>query len=204
MYSHKKMRFLKKAKNSLQNLLVPVGGSIVAGPVPATIEGIGKGYPGRASITPVLDVFMTLLSLGRTGYTALLQQRKELLPYCQQALAAVAAKHGERLLHTPGNTISIGLNLVVCSNPWMSVDDVFLALGMSLASVAALCPPGKDITFFGAILFGRCVSGTRVINTTERSKVGPLSFTVHRQLMSRFPPLRQLIASLHAGIRRAY
>ena len=32
------------------------------------IEAIGKTYPGRASVAPVLDVFITLLDLGASGY----------------------------------------------------------------------------------------------------------------------------------------
>ncbi len=91
-----------------KNLLVPVGGALVAGPDAAFVDAIGQLYPGRASAAPAVDVFLTLLSLGRQGYAQLLRQRKELFPYCRAALAALAAKHGERLLETPANSISIG------------------------------------------------------------------------------------------------
>jgi O-phospho-L-seryl-tRNASec:L-selenocysteinyl-tRNA synthase len=87
------------------------------------------------------DVFITLLTLGREGYQHLLQQRKDAYVYLQEKLAAVAAAHGERVLSTRGNPIS---------------------LAMTLSTVARdLTLAGKDVTFFGSMLFTRCVSGTR-------------------------------------------
>jgi O-phospho-L-seryl-tRNASec:L-selenocysteinyl-tRNA synthase len=59
-----------------KNLMVPVGGSIVAGFQPEFIANISKTYPGRASASPVIDVFITLLSLGWSGYKELRQRRK--------------------------------------------------------------------------------------------------------------------------------
>lgn len=87
------------------------------------------------------DVFITLLTLGREGYQNLLQQRKDAYVYLQEKLAAVAAAHGEQVLSTRGNPIS---------------------LAMTLSTVARdLTLAGKDVTFFGSMLFTRCVSGTR-------------------------------------------
>ena len=64
-----------------KNFMVPVGGAIIAGPDEKFMEAIAKNYPGRASGSPVLDLFITLLSLGRNGYEKLLQERKvHLLP----------------------------------------------------------------------------------------------------------------------------
>lgn len=40
-----------------------------------------------------------------------LQQREELLPYLRQRLAVVAAAHGEVVLDTPGNPISVAMTL---------------------------------------------------------------------------------------------
>lgn len=71
---------------------------------------------------------MTLLNMGRKGYASLLRERKELVKYFQGELSQVAAKHGERLLHSPANTISFAMSLAhltpstsesnkVCSHP---------------------------------------------------------------------------------------
>ena len=50
-----------------KNFMVPVGGAIIAGQNKDVIEAIGQAYPGRASAAPLMDVFITLLSLGSTG-----------------------------------------------------------------------------------------------------------------------------------------
>lgn len=63
---------------------------------------------GRASASPAMDVFITLLSLGINGYKHLISQRKEMYKYMREELQKVATKHGERLLETKNNPISIG------------------------------------------------------------------------------------------------
>ena len=62
-------------------------------------------------MAPLLDVLMTLLHWGAPGWAAALAAREELFVYARQALGAFAARHGERLLHTPGNPISLALTL---------------------------------------------------------------------------------------------
>jgi O-phospho-L-seryl-tRNASec:L-selenocysteinyl-tRNA synthase len=121
--------------------MVPVGGAVVCSPSADTVAAIGKAYPGRASIAPTLDLFITLLSMGAEGYTGLLAEREALVPRFQQALAQCAAEHGETLLSSPRNTIS---------------------LAMSLRTVSA---PSK----LGSMLFTRCVSGTRVVDNSSSS-----------------------------------
>jgi hypothetical protein len=51
-------------------------GAIVAGPSKKFIEEVNKAYPGRASASPIIDLFITLLSLGVSGWKRLLQERK--------------------------------------------------------------------------------------------------------------------------------
>ena len=52
---------------------------------------------------------MTLLSLGARGYKELLDQRKTVYARLREKLSGVAEKHGERVLHTPSNPISLGM-----------------------------------------------------------------------------------------------
>ncbi|NXD06452.1 SPCS transferase, partial [Nothocercus nigrocapillus] len=59
-----------------KNFMVPVGGAIIAGFSESFIQEISKMYPGRASASPSLDVLITLLSLGTSGYKQLLKERK--------------------------------------------------------------------------------------------------------------------------------
>lgn len=65
-------------------------------------------FVGRASSSPAIDVFITLLSLGINGYKNLVTQRKEMYNYLRDELSKVASKHGERLLDTKNNPISMG------------------------------------------------------------------------------------------------
>jgi hypothetical protein len=44
---------------------VPVGGAVIASPSTALVDAVSQMYPGRASIGPALDVFVTLLELVR-------------------------------------------------------------------------------------------------------------------------------------------
>ena len=60
-----------------------------------------------------MDLFITLLSLGVSGYKQLLKERKELFTYLAEQLKRCAEKHGERLLHTPHNPISMGMYLII-------------------------------------------------------------------------------------------
>ncbi|KAJ8317506.1 hypothetical protein KUTeg_005410 [Tegillarca granosa] len=91
-----------------KNFMVPVGGSVIAGFDEKLIEKISKTYPGRASGSPSTDIFITLLSLGSSGYTKLLKERKINYKYLSDKLSECAAKHGERLLGIQHNHISMG------------------------------------------------------------------------------------------------
>lgn len=61
-----------------KNFMVPVGGSIIASYnlFFNITSAISSFYPGRASISPILDLFITLLHLGKKGFTDLLTERK--------------------------------------------------------------------------------------------------------------------------------
>ncbi|XP_035671744.1 O-phosphoseryl-tRNA(Sec) selenium transferase-like [Branchiostoma floridae] len=124
-----------------KNFMVPVGGSIIAGPDETFIAEVSKMYPGRASASPSIDLFITLMSLGRSGYKKLLAERKEMFQYLSAELSRVAEEKGERLLKTPHNPISMAMSL----------------------SGSAAGHVGKEVTQLGAMLFTRCVSGTRVV-----------------------------------------
>ncbi|EQC33319.1 O-phosphoseryl-tRNA(Sec) selenium transferase [Saprolegnia diclina VS20] len=128
-----------------KNFLVPVGGAVICGSDKAFVQAIGKLYPGRASNAPALDLFITMLHLGRRGYKALLDERKRLVPYFHAALTSVATAYGERVLETRHNDISF------C---------------MTLSHVT-----GKDATFLGSMLFSRGVSGTRVVTGTANATI---------------------------------
>lgn len=63
---------------------------------------------GRASASPVVDLFITLLSMGVQGYTSLMTQRSEHMDYLRTRLGEVANSFDLQLLQTKNNPISIG------------------------------------------------------------------------------------------------
>lgn len=65
-------------------------------------------FPGRASSSPSIDVFITLLSLGLNGYKKLLSERKDNYILLKSEMVKIAQKHGEKVLETKNNPISIG------------------------------------------------------------------------------------------------
>lgn len=133
-----------------KNFLVPVGGAIVAAPKSQLVDKISNLYPGRASMSPILDLFMTLLSLGASGWKRLLQERKDNAAWFQERFSEAADKQGMRLLKVPANRISFAVDL------------------SSLA--ASLKEKGQGdtdhLTFLGSALFTRRVSGPRVVLCT--------------------------------------
>ncbi len=154
-------------QSSDKNFLVPVGGACIAScsdkygkPL---IAKVSATYPGRASVSPILDLFCTLLSLGADGWTALLDARHALLPSFRRRLASVAEAHGERLLATPNNSIS---------------------MAVSLTSGGGGRPP----TAMGASLWVRLVSGARIVApSSKRKEVAGVSFANYGSHCDEYP-----------------
>ncbi|XP_053653555.1 O-phosphoseryl-tRNA(Sec) selenium transferase [Cherax quadricarinatus] len=132
-----------------KNFMVPVGGAIIASFNTKFIEEVGKMYPGRASASPILDLFITLLSMGVKGYKQLLGERKELKTFLTRQMEEVAQKHGLRVLNT--------------KNP--------ISVAMTVPSDAH-----TSLTELGSMMFLRGISGTRVIATTDVKTIAGVKF----------------------------
>eukprot|EP00727_Mastigamoeba_balamuthi_P005477 m51a1_g1549 putative o-phosphoseryl-trna selenium transferase-like (648) ;mRNA; r:570341-574802 len=164
-----------------KNFMVPVGGAVIASPSREFVDAVSRSYPGRASMSPVLDLFMTLLSMGRDQYKHLLAERKELFAYFTGRMQALAEAHGERLLATPHNNISFGMTL-----------STFVGSG------ASKCSPA----FVGSMLFSRGCSGTRVFTPgDERKKVCGVEFASYGAHADGYP-LPYLTAACAIGVTR--
>ena len=134
-----------------KNFLVPVGGAVVFSPRAGFIDSLSAMYPGRASAAPVLDLLITLLSMGEEGFQRLLRERLELVPLLREGLSSIVTRYpewGMRLLPAERNTISVAVALAPADRQ-------------------------KDLTFLGSMLFSRNVSGCRVVVKSE--KVTPIS-----------------------------
>ncbi|RZF40213.1 hypothetical protein LSTR_LSTR011987 [Laodelphax striatellus] len=162
-----------------KNFLVPVGGAVISGFEKGLLEKIAKNYPGRASASPAMDVFMTLLSLGVNGYKQLIGQRKEMYKYLKEELAKIAHKHQERLLDTKNNPISIAMTLTSLTGG-----------------------DSKRISMLGSMLFLRCVSGTRVITGVELKEVAGYKFEGWGAHYSNYPT-PYLTAAATLGMRKS-
>lgn len=133
-----------------KNFLVPVGGAVVAAKDSRFLSALAATYPGRASSAPVLDLFITLLAMGASGYRQLLAERERMRALVADGLRGLLRESGEGLLPAPRNTIS---------------------------SAAPLRGAGGD-SVLGAMLFQRCVSGCRVVKSSGAvSDVSGYKFT---------------------------
>ena len=94
------------------------------------------------------DVFITLLSMGSSGYKKLLKDREELLEYCTISLTKFAEKHGEDILNTSDNRISFGITRDTFKNNYKNLIPI----------------P------FGAMIFTKLISGTRVFDSIPPKK----------------------------------
>lgn len=128
-----------------KNFMVPVGGAIAISTNAAFLHAMSANYPGRASIAPILDLFITLLSMGEIGYKSLLEERRRLLPIFKQRLEDMCVRYPLQLISSPNNTISYAI----------SIDNI--------------PQTSKPYSFLGSMLFQRNVSGCRVVALTGKS-----------------------------------
>ena len=131
-----------------KNFMVPVGGAIVSSCDDSFMKELTGLYPGRANANPILDLFITLLSMGETGYRKLLAYRNEqLIPMFTSCIDSFLSLSNETVLSAPRNTISYAI---------------------SLSSTSA-SSTSNDLPFFGSMLFQRNISGCRVINNVNKT-----------------------------------
>lgn len=147
-------------------------------PMKTIVQGVGKMYAGRASSSPIVDLFITLLSMGMNGYKEILSVRQEMLKTFPTRLGEVAAKYGERLLNCPANTISFGITLDNLARPKNNKDE---------DDSKYLEAVSKEISQFGSMLFSRCVSGTRVVPRAQTKKIGDHDFVGFGSSVEQYP-----------------
>ena len=81
-----------------KNFLTPVGGAIVCSPDPEVLKNIGQGYAGRGTAAPVLQLFVSMLSMGLQGYDELVEQQQQNRKILESELTKLAEKLNERVL----------------------------------------------------------------------------------------------------------
>ncbi|EAL67325.1 O-phosphoseryl-tRNA selenium transferase [Dictyostelium discoideum AX4] len=151
-----------------KNFMVPVGGAIISGPNSEFIDQISRNYPGRANSSPILDVFITLLSMGKQGWLNLLKERKELLIYFNEQLSKFALENNEKLLNTI-NENKISFALTLSSNNFNNNEEIISNNNNN---------NNNTFSMIGSKLFSRSCSGSRVIDLKSNKKllIGGLEF----------------------------
>eukprot|EP00939_MAST-03C_sp_MAST-3C-sp1_P001540 g1540.t1 len=142
-----------------KNFRVPVGGAIVSSSSVSFVEEVGKSYAGRASISPLLDLLITLLYQGRKRFQRDIKDRKTLGDAMRVRFSALAAKHGERVLNIPKNSISMAMTLSTLAPP-----------------EAGAKAQAQLETMLGAQLFRKRVSGVRVVPQGVTKTIEPYRF----------------------------
>ena len=151
-----------------KNFMVPVGGAVLSSPTPSLIDEAAKLYPGRASSSPIVDVFITLLSMGQVGWQELHQQRVDCLPLLIDGLQEIALEFGERVLISPCNSISVGITVSqTLAPPPITTSDTEPIESTIPLPIDHPCDMNDrhsvDPSFIGSMLFKRAVSGARVV-----------------------------------------
>ena len=91
-----------------KNFMVPVGGAIIFGPEKESIEMIARRYAGRAGISHVIDLFVTLIGLGRKGVLEMKTERIKCYEYFKNKLKEI---RGVQVMETSHNDISLAIRL---------------------------------------------------------------------------------------------
>jgi len=129
-----------------KNFMVPVGGSLIYSSNKEIISKIKKNYPGRASMAPIRDLFITLLEMGKKKFCELIAQRKQNYAKLKSAMKVIAEKYGEKIIENSNNKISICL---------------------SLQNICKQAKNKTDVTYFGSLFYYRQISGIRVVAKSD-------------------------------------
>ena len=128
-----------------KNFMVPVGGAFVYSSDEKLIELLKKNYPGRASISPLIDLFISFLEMGKNKYKKLMSDRKEKYKILVQKMKEVANKYEEKVFALSNNKISI----------LMTLNNIYEKSGK------------KDVKEIGSMCFNRQISGVRIVTSSN-------------------------------------
>lgn len=183
-----------------KNFLVPVGGAVISSCLPDILTDISQTYPGRASAAPIIDLFITLLSMGQIGYKKLLKDRKDVYAYFKLKLNALAEAFGERVVETPGNQISMAMTLDTFSHSESASNRS--EAGQASSSQESKVSQPKEApkyeageTFIGSMLFNHCTSGIRVVAKGKVQKINGWSFTGYGSHHNEYPSVYLTVAA---------
>jgi O-phospho-L-seryl-tRNASec:L-selenocysteinyl-tRNA synthase len=100
--------------SSDKNLLTPIGGGIIYSKDREFLKEVSYSYPGRACATPIVNILVSMLSIGMNRYLELMKQQKESWKLLHKYLLELADETNNKVLNIR-NPISICIS--VNSNP---------------------------------------------------------------------------------------
>ena len=163
-----------------KNFMVPVGGAVLSAPKGEgswLVDSVAKSYPGRACASPILDLLITLLSLGAAGWQGLLLEREAVFAHLRDRLEQFAEANGQVVLDTPDNHISLAMTLD-----------------------GARGEPRPELLELGSMLFLRNVTGARVFKLGRVQEVAGTSFAGFGSHHDRYPhPYLNVAAAIGMG-----
>ena len=164
-----------------KNFMVPVGGSFIYSSNEDLVQKIKKNYPGRASISPIIDLFITFLEMGKNKYKVLIKERKEKYDILIKKMEKVAIKFGEKIIAMNGNKISILFTL----------KNIVEKSG------------NKDAKEIGSMCFNRQISGVRIITSSkgEKKNIGGYDFLNYGSSCDDYKYLPYMTFSCAIGIK---
>ena len=164
-----------------KNFMVPVGGSFIYSSNEDLVQKIKKNYPGRASISPIIDLFITFLEMGKNKYKALIKERKEKYDILIKKMEKVAIKFGEKIIAMNGNKISILFTL----------KNIVEKSG------------NKDAKEIGSMCFNRQISGVRISTSSkgEKKNIGGYDFLNYGSSCDDYKYLPYMTFSCAIGIK---
>jgi len=93
-----------------KNFLTPVGGAVITSPNPDLINAISKCYAGRASASPVVQLLVSLLSMGKQGYLSRIEIQQQNRKILEETLTNVAKEFNEHIIDC-NNPVSCAMSL---------------------------------------------------------------------------------------------
>ena len=164
-----------------KNFMVPVGGSFIYSSKEDLVQKVKKNYPGRASISPIIDLFITFLEMGKNKYKALIKERKEKYDILIKKMEKIAIKFGEKIIAMNGNKISILFTL----------KNIVEKSG------------NKDAKEIGSMCFNRQISGVRIITSSkgEKKNIGGYDFLNYGSSCDDYKYLPYMTFSCAIGIK---
>ncbi|KAG5485529.1 hypothetical protein LSCM1_07615 [Leishmania martiniquensis] len=208
-----------------KNFLVPVGGSIICSSDKEHCQAAAAMYAGRASMCPIVDLFITALSLGRRGMRALWNDRYKCRSLLIRQLRVFARERGEVLLADdseededhegvvgepkkttkavlPRNDISVAITMRAYGLPAAEARCSSARLGSEQVEEATNWAAARAL---GAQLFRSAVTGPRVITPAPSTPttIAGCTFKNYGMHQEGQPPCPLLVIACGIGMTEA-